>query len=75
MSGLAIFGLKYPSLLQLEQDKVDETLTRNLKTLYQINQPPSDTYLRERLDEVEPHFIRKTVKKIFSLLQRGKYIG
>jgi hypothetical protein len=74
MSGLAIFGLKYPSLLQFEQDKADEILARNLKTLYQINQTPSDTYLRERLDEIEPCLIRKSFKKIFSLLQRGKHL-
>lgn len=74
MSGLAIFSLKYPSLLQFEQDKVEESLASNLKTLYQINQPPSDTYLRERLDEVDPHYLRKAYKKIFSLLQRGKHL-
>ena len=74
MSGLAIFGLKYPSLLQFEQGKVEPSLACNLKTLYHINHPPSDTYLRERLDEIEPHHIRKAYKKIFSLLQRGKHL-
>ncbi len=74
MSGLAIFGLKYPSLLQFEQGKVEESLACNLKNLYQINHSPSDTYLRERLDEVKPHHIRKPFKKIFSLLQRGKQL-
>ena len=39
MSGLAIFSLKYPSLLQFEQSKADDTLAHNLKTLYQINHP------------------------------------
>jgi hypothetical protein len=74
MSGLAIFGLKYPSLLQFEQDKIEPIINSNLKSLYQINHAPSDTYLRERLDEVDPNLIRKPYKKIFSLLQRGKHL-
>jgi hypothetical protein len=74
MSGLAIFGLKYPSLLQFDQGKAEASLAHNLKTLYQINHPPSDTYLRERLDEIAPHNIRKSFKRIFSLLQRGKHL-
>lgn len=74
MSGLAIFGLKYPSLLQFDQNKAEEPLAHNLNKLYLVNQVPSDTYLRERLDEVDPHHIRKAFKKIFSLLQRGKHL-
>lgn len=70
MSGLAVFGLKYPSLLQYDQDR--KTLDQNLRTLYHINRPPSDTYLRERLDELDPIFIRPAFKKIFAQLQRGK---
>lgn len=70
MSGLAVFGLKFPSLLQYDQRR--KTFDDNLKTLYHINRPPSDTYLRERLDELDPRFIRPTFKKIFAELQRGK---
>jgi hypothetical protein len=51
MSGLAVFALKYPSLLQFEEDKVSEpTIRHNLKTLYSVKKAPCDTYLRERLD-------------------------
>ena len=70
MSGLAVFGLKFPSLLKYDQQR--GTLDENLKTLYHINRPPSDTYLRERLDELDPKFIRSAYKKIFAHLQRGK---
>ena len=70
MSGLAVFGLKFPSLLQYDQNR--EVLDGNLRTLYHINRPPSDTYLRERLDELDPSFIRPAFKKIFAELQRGK---
>lgn len=70
MSGLAVFGLKFPSLLKFDQNR--SVVEENLKTLYHVNNPPSDTYLRERLDELDPKFIRPAFKKIFAHLQRGK---
>lgn len=70
MSGLAVFGLKFPSLLQYDLHR--EHLDQNLKNLYHINSLPSDTYLRERLDDLDPTFIRPAFKKIFTQLQRGK---
>lgn len=72
MSGLALFGLKYPSLLQFDKNKNEELVKANLQTLYGIDQAPSDTYLRERLDEVDPKELRKTFTRLFSQLQRGK---
>lgn len=75
MSGLAIFGMKFPSLLQFEeQSKQGGMIKRNLRTLYEIDQVPSDTYLRERLDEVNPGLLRKTFKAIFAQVQRGKVL-
>jgi len=70
MSGFAIFGLKFPSLLQFDEHR--EKVRENLKTLYHVTTPPSDTYLRERLDELDPTFIRPAFKRIFAHLQRGK---
>jgi len=55
MSGLAMFGLKYPSLLQFDEDsREDERIRYNLKQLYGIEEAPSDTQLRARLDPVSP---------------------
>ncbi len=70
MSGLAVFGLKFPSLLQYDQNR--KTLDDNLRNLYHINPPPSDTYLRERLDELDPMFVHPAFCKIFAKLHRGK---
>jgi hypothetical protein len=70
MSGLAVFGLKFPSLLKYDQHRA--TIDHNLLSLYHIQQPPSDTYLRERLDELDPCWIRPVFKKLFAKLQRGK---
>jgi len=72
MSGLALFGLKYPSLLQFDQERQSESKRVNLDSLYGIKNPPCDTYFRERLDEIDPLQLRPLYKKFFSLLQRGK---
>jgi hypothetical protein len=70
MSGLSVFGLKFPSLLQYDQQR--KILDNNLKALYHVEHFPSDTYLRERLDELDPKHIRPVFKKIFAEVQRGK---
>ena len=72
MSGLAVFGLKYPSLLQFDQDQNVQLTQSNLQSLYGIGQAPCDTYLRERLDEVNPRHLRKVYSRLLSELQRGK---
>jgi hypothetical protein len=71
-SGLAVFSLKYPSLLQYDKER--EAYGNNLKSLFQIEAAPSDTYLRERLDDVDPRELRPCFKKLFSMVQRGKYL-
>lgn len=72
MSGLAVFGLKCPSLLDYDRKRTKEATAENLRNLYMVNNPPSDTYLRERLDEVDPDHVRPVFKKLFALMQRGK---
>lgn len=74
MSGLAIFSLKYKSLLKFEEDKASENFLRhNLKSLYGISKAPCDTYLRERLDyEGNLSQIRPAFYGLFSKLQRNK---
>jgi len=73
MSGLAVFGLKYPSLLQFERDRREATTTQaNLKALYGVERAPSDTRFRERLDALEPSQLRPLYTRLFGQLQRGK---
>jgi len=74
MSGLAIFGLKYPSLLQFDHDRNADITKHNLKTLYGVGNAPCDTYLRQRLDEINPDFLKKAFTAVFSALQRGKVL-
>jgi len=72
MSGLALFGLKYPSLLQFDKDRRAGTTPANLQSLYGIERAPCDTRFRERLDAVDPRHLRPLYKALFSALQRGK---
>ena len=72
MSGLAIFGLKCPSLLSYDRQREEPATAHNLKNLYHVNMPPSDTYLRERLDLVDPSYLRSAFTKVFASFQRGK---
>ena len=72
MSGLAIFGLKYPSLLQFDRAQSEEAVRHDLRRLYGVDRAPCDTYLRERLDEVDPDVLEKVYKRLFALLQRGR---
>lgn len=74
MSGLAIFGLKFPSLLKFEQAQNEPMIRRNLQTLYGVKKAPSDTALRERLDQVSPSSLREPFKRIFAQVQRSKYL-
>ena len=56
MSGLAMFILKYPSLLQFDKQtrsgEADPTIVHNLKTLFGVEKTPSDSCVREHLDLV-----------------------
>jgi len=72
MSGLAVFGLKCPSLLDYDRKCSDPTTKQNLRDLYFVKTPPSDTYLRERLDHLDPSYLRPAFKKVFAVFQRGK---
>ena len=46
----------------------------NFKSLFGVDQIPSDSRLRERLDDVDPRRLRPTFKNIFTGLQRGKVL-
>ena len=62
MSAFALFSLKDPSLLAFDQRRHDE----NMKRLFQINRVPSDTYMREMLDVVEPVALRPHFEMCFA---------
>jgi len=68
MSAVAMFSLKDPSLLFFQQRLNDE----NMKSLFRIQNVPSDTQMREILDPLEPDLLRPMFNDVFRQLQRGK---
>jgi hypothetical protein len=74
MSGFAMFSLKDPSLLAFDERRQDETKLENLKRVYQIDAVPSDTQMREILDEVVPEGLASVYTNILVPAQRGKVL-
>jgi hypothetical protein len=72
MSGYAVFSLKFPSLLEFEEQLREATEKSNLKSLYQVSRIPSDTQMRSILDEVNPYNFRKVFTSLFMKAQRAK---
>lgn len=71
MSGLAMFSLKDPSLLAFDQRRATP---ENLRRIFGMELIPSDTQMRDILDEVEPEKVRPLFKAVFQSLQRGKVL-
>jgi hypothetical protein len=70
MAGLALFSLKDPSLLAF----CGRALDHNLHSVFGLQAIPSDTQMREILDEVGPNQLRPVFKDVFRELQRGKVL-
>lgn len=71
MSGLAMFGLKYPSLLKFDEAHREEAVVRaNLKSLYGVEQAPCDTQMRSVLDPLDPAALRPAFATLHRQLQR-----
>ena len=73
LSGFAIFSMKFPSLLQFERAvrQKSSNSSSNLKSLYSVQEVPSDTQMRVILDEIDPDELRPAFKMFFSEVQRG----
>ncbi|MDE0307397.1 MAG: hypothetical protein OXI87_21330 [Albidovulum sp.] len=76
-SGLAVFLLKFPSLLQFDTEARrvrNPAVAHNLRALFGVARPPSDTAMRERLDRVDHRKLRGCFNKALAQLQRGKVL-
>jgi hypothetical protein len=60
-AALAVFSLKYPSLLQFDNSaRLDEVVAHNLRALYGVRDAPCDTQMRSILDPLEPSALTLT---------------
>lgn len=74
MSGLAVFGLKFPSLLKFDEQRNEPRIRANLKSLYGVNQAPCDTQLRSVADRVDPAELRASFIEINQRLYQKKFL-
>ena len=74
MSSYAIFALKYPSLLNFENAMKDDHRFANLKSLFGVKQVPSDTHLRDIMDQISWVNFRPIFKKLFASIQESKIL-
>ena len=81
MSGLAVFSLKYPSLLKFDEQRNEARIRANLKALYGVQQAPCDTQMRSVLDRVDPIEVRAPFIQINQrlydqgILESFRYLG
>ena len=74
MSGFAMFYLQDPSLLEFQRRFEKQIQANNLRTVFGIEQIPSDSQLRDTIDEHSPQPIYGTFNEYFRRLQRGKHL-
>lgn len=74
MSAYAIYALKFPSLLNFEKEMKDERNFSNLQSLFKIEKIPSDTRMREVIDDVDPESLRECFKSLFARAQRANVL-
>ena len=76
MCGLALFALKYPSILQFDEQHrgaaADPALQHNLARWYRVATVPSDSSLRRRLDRVSPLALQRVFGRVFEVARRHK---
>lgn len=74
MSGLAMMYFQSGSVLEFQRQLEESNRRSNLSTLFGVDKVPSDTQMRDILDEVPSDTARPAFKKFFARLQRGKYL-
>jgi hypothetical protein len=74
MSGYAIYSLKFPSLLNFEEEMKDRRNFSNLSSMFNVKRIPSDTRMREVIDEVAPEELRQNFNNLFVRAQRANVL-
>ena len=74
MSGLSIFSLKFPSLLQFEEHMRNKKRETNLPRLFGISRVPSDTHMRSVIDQYSNSVFRPMFRTVFEKARRAKVL-
>jgi hypothetical protein len=74
LSAFAVFFLQSPSFLAYQQQMKQYQGKDNAKSLFGIEEIPSDGQIRNLLDPVDPSFLRETFWDIYNGLQAGGHL-
>ena len=74
MSALAMMFFQDPSLLSFQRRMQDRMHCSNLKTMFAVNDIPSDAVLRNTLDSIDTANINPCFATLFGHLQRGNQL-
>lgn len=72
MAGFACMFFQDASLLEFQKELEKIERRNNLQTMFNLKQIPSDTQIRDIIDNVHSSLFRQVFKDYFSRLQRGK---
>jgi hypothetical protein len=71
MSGFAVMFFQHSSLLQFQRAMEKKRQRSNLQTLFGVHAIPSDTQMREILDEVKPDSLRMVLPQLWEKVRRA----
>jgi hypothetical protein len=75
MSALAMMFFQDPSVLSFQRRMQDHLQNNNLKSMFAVEKIPSDSALRQSLDDVSTQAIHPAFDLLFQRLQRGKQLA
>jgi hypothetical protein len=75
MSGFAMMFFQHPSLLQFQRAMAKKRQRCNLQTIFEVQEIPSDTQMREILDGVEVESLRGLLPKLWEKVRRAGWSG
>jgi len=71
MSGFAVMFFQHASLLQFQRAMEKKRRRCNLQTMFGVHEVPSDTQMREILDEVQPESLRSVLPQLWEKVRRA----
>jgi len=75
MRGFAVMFFQHPSLLQFQRAIEKKRRRCNLQTIFGVQEIPSDTQMREILDEVKPDSLRGVLPQLWEKVRRAGWGG
>ena len=75
MSGFAVMFFQHASLLQFQRAMEKKRRRCNLQTMFGVHEVPSDTQMREILDEVQPESLRSVLPQLWEKVRRAGWGG